>query len=128
MAVSYTIKDRVLRLNLEGTYTPGDVMSQFVAAINDPVCPNPVSLLLDVRRSETLASRPAEDIRRVAEFVGPYKERVGGRCAVIAESDVHFGLSRLGAVYGEGVGVQAEIFRTEEDAMAWLKAGGTPPA
>ena len=75
-----------------------------------------------------MATRPAEDIRRVAEFVGPYKDRVGGRCAVVAESDVHFGLSRLGAVYGEGVGVDAQVFRNVEDAVHWLKTGTLPQA
>ena len=53
MAVTYTFDENVLKMELAGTYTPGDVMSQFVAAINDPLCPIPAALMLDVRRSET---------------------------------------------------------------------------
>jgi hypothetical protein len=40
--------------------------------------------------------------------------------AVVAASDVHFGLSRLGSVYSEGVGVEAQVFREVESALAWL--------
>ena len=124
MAVGYVIREGVLTLELAGRYEPRDVVAQFLAAIDDPSCPRPVALLVDVSRSESLATRPAEEIRRVAEFLGPYAERIGGRVAVVAPSDVHFGLSRMGAVHSERVGVDAQVFRTTDEALRWL---GTAP-
>jgi hypothetical protein len=62
----------------------------------------------------------------VAEFLGPYAGRIGGRVAVVAPSDVHFGLSRMGAVHSEQVGVAARVFRTADEALRWL--GPPPPA
>ena len=56
-----------------------------------------------------LATRPAEEIRMVAEFLGPYAARIGGRCAVIAPASVQFGLTQMGAVHAERVG--DEVFR-----------------
>jgi hypothetical protein len=120
--VNYSIDGRLLKLELDGQYEPDDVIKSFVSAMGDPKVPDPVSLLVDVRRSETLATREVEQIRRIAEYIGPYAKRVGGRVAVVAASDIHFGLSRLGSVYAEGVGVETEVFRDFESAVAWLQA------
>lgn len=121
MPVHYSFHGDLLKIELVGQYQPDDVITAFMNAMNDPKCPNPAALLLDVRQSETLASAAVADIRRVAEYVGPFAARVGGRVAVVASSDVHFGLSRLGSVYSEGVGVEAQVFRDVESAVAWLK-------
>jgi hypothetical protein len=120
MPVTYAFHGNLLKLDLVGQYQPDDVITTFVAAMDDPKCPKPAALLVDVRQSETLATAAVADIRRVAEYVGPYGPRVGGRVAVVAASDVHFGLSRLGSVYSEGVGVEAQVFREVESALAWL--------
>ena len=120
MPVTYSFHGNLLKMELVGQYQPDDVIKTFVSAMNDPLCPNPAALLVDVRRSETLATAAVTDIRRVAEFVGPYAPRVGGRAAVVASSDVHFGLSRLGSVYSDTVGVEAQVFRDLESAITWL--------
>lgn len=120
MAVSYALRGPLLQMNLSGTYDPEDVVREFLAALSDPACPNPVALLVDVTRSESLASRSPSQIRYVAEFLGPYVKRIGGKCAVVAVEDIHFGLGRMGSVYSENVGIEAAIFRQEEDARRWL--------
>jgi hypothetical protein len=122
MGVEYLIADGVLNMTFEGVYQPVDVVNRFVEAMSDPDCPRPVALLIDVSRSESLATRPAMDIRSVAEFLGPYADRIGGRCAVVAPSDVHFGLSQMGSVHSERVGVTSQVFRTRGDALAWLRS------
>lgn len=124
MPVQYSIRERVLTMELIGLYESGDVVRQFIDAMNDPRCPRPVALLLDVSRSESLATRPAGEIRMVAEFLGPYADRIGGRVAVVAPSDAHFGLSRMGAVHSEKAGVTAQVFRSTDEALEWL--GGPP--
>jgi len=120
MPVSHSLRQNLLKIDLIGTYEPEDIVREFVAAMRDPACPIPVALVLDVTRSESLATRPTPDIRRIAEFLKDYKDRINGRCAVVAESDIHFGLSRLGSAYGEGVGVEAQVFRDLAGALAWL--------
>jgi hypothetical protein len=121
MGVEYQIQDGVLMMTFAGTYQPEDVTERFLAAIADPACPRPVGLLIDVTRSEVLAERPSSEIKRVAEFLGPYADRIGGRCAVVAPSDVQFGLSQMGSVHTERVGVTARAFRGRDEALAWLK-------
>jgi hypothetical protein len=121
MGVEYQIQDGVLMMTFAGTYQPEDVTERFLAALHDSACPSPVALLIDVTRSEVLAERPAAEIRRVAEFLGPYSERIGGRCAVVAPADVLFGLSQMGSVHTERVGVTSRVFRGRDEALAWLK-------
>ena len=120
MPVTYSLEGTLLRLTLSGTYEPQDIVSEFQAALADPLCPDPVSLLVDVTRSESLADRHPSQIRYVAEFLGPYAKRIQGRCAVVAVEDLHFGLGRMGSVYSENVGVEAVIFRDPNEARRWL--------
>ena len=120
MPVTYKLKGDLLKMELVGENVPDDVIATFEKAVNDPLCPNPVSLLVDVRQSQTLELQPVPEIRRVAEYLGPFRARIGGRAAVVASSDVHFGLSRLGSVYSETVGVEVQVFRDLESAVNWL--------
>lgn len=125
MAVQYSIREGLLTMELIGIYESRDVIRRFLDAMSDPECPSPVALLVDVSRSETLATRPAGEIRMVAEFLGPYADRIGGRVAVVASSDVHYGLSQMGAVHSERAGVAARVFRSTDGALRWL---GVSPA
>lgn len=130
MPVTYALEGRLLRLDLVGEYSPEEVPKAFLAALADPACPRLVALLLDVTRSRSLAGRAPGELRAVSEFIGPYAERVGGRCAVVAPSDVLFGMSQMGAVFSEAVGVSARVFRTHPEALQWLglgESGGVAP-
>jgi len=123
MPVTYSIEDGILIVVPSGTYATQEVVQAFMAALKEPECPREFGLLLDVTQSESLASRPAGDIRMVAEMLGPYAQRVRSRVAVVAAKDVHFGLSQMGAVDSRGVGVDAKVFRTRAEAIEWLRAG-----
>jgi hypothetical protein len=125
--VTYTIKGDLLRLDLVGQYEPNDIIRQFLEGLHDPRCPDTVALLLDVTRSEVLATRSADEIRRVAEFLGPYASRIRGQCALVATADVHYGLSRMGAVSSERVGVEARPFRNLDAALQWLGVSSSAP-
>lgn len=120
MAVRYSIQDGLLKLEPVGTYEAREIPARFLEALADPACPRPVALLVDVTRSDSLATAPASQIRMVSEFLGPHADRIGGRCALVASSDVHFGLCQMGAVHCEDVGVTARVFRTTDEALAWL--------
>lgn len=122
MAVTYSCSGDVLALELEGSYEPADILRQFQAALADPDCPPQVALLVDVSRSEVLAKRPVHEIARVALQLGPHAERIRGRCAVFAPSDVKFGLSQMGSVAADTVGVDVRVFRDRQSALDWLHA------
>lgn len=120
MPVTYRINNDIVELSLVGECPPDEVIQTFHEALDDPVAPSQFGLFLDVRKSTSLATRSTAEIIRVAEHLGPHRDRVK-RCAVLATEQVHFGLSRLGAVYSETAGVMTSVFRDREEAMAWLR-------
>jgi hypothetical protein len=120
MPVTYAWDRALLRMNFLGTYEPEDILREFVTALAEVPGTEKVALLVDTTKSDVLGSRTPGQIRLVAQALAPYAERIGGRCAVVATEDIHFGLSRMGSVYSESVGVETEVFRTEDEALAWL--------
>ena len=127
LPVSYALEQGFLHLIASGHYAPEDIPRQFKAGLSDPACAPTVALMLDVRESEVLGGRTPDQIRQVAEFLKPYAERIGRRCAVIVRSDAHYGLARMGSVYADGFGVEVNVFRTTEEGIAWLKARPEAP-
>jgi hypothetical protein len=120
MPVTHRLNGALLRMDFVGTYEPEDILREFVTALAEVPGAEKVALLVDTTKSDVLGSRTPGQIRLVAQALAPYSERIGGRCAVVATEDIHFGLSRMGSVYSESVGVETEVFRTEDDALAWL--------
>ena len=114
----------LLRMNIVGTNDPHEIIRAFERALAVPGSPERFSFLVDVSRSESIKSRSPEEIRLVAEALGPYAERIGGRCAVVATEGVRFGLSRMGSVFSGGVGVDAQVFLDEAAALRWLGVSG----
>jgi hypothetical protein len=121
MPLHYVIDDDVLHLKLEGEYDPREVIELFLAAMNDSACPNPVYLVVDATESLSLSTRSSDQIRRIAEFIGPYADRLHHKCAVVAATQLDFGLSRVGCAYSTAAGVQAAAFMSVEQAIDWLK-------
>jgi hypothetical protein len=122
MPVTVGFQGNVLRIQCVGEYEPEEVTKGFLGAIEDSSCPKRLSLLLDLTESLSLQRRTPDEIRYVAEFLGPYAERLSGRCAVVVGTTLAYGFSRLGSVYTERIGIESEIFREADSALAWLGA------
>lgn len=126
MSVSYSLDRGLLHITAHGEYEPADIPRAFSAGLADRLCPNPVAVLLDVQGSTALARRSPEQIRLIAEYLAPYAERIGRRCAVVVANPVQQSLGRMGAAWCEGVGVEARVFLRHEAARAWLVGGEAP--
>ena len=100
-------------------------METYEKALDDPAFPEGARFLFDVRESAVLAGRDPEEIRAIAEFLARHSERVGGRCAIVASSPVHRGLSLMGATFADFFGATVEVFADPAEAISWLsKEGG----
>jgi hypothetical protein len=114
-------------VNLKGSYTPEEMMKTFMNALNDPLFPENARFLLDVRESSELSERSYDDIRSLAQFFAAHSDRVGGRCAIVADKEVHYGLSRMGATFAETSGAKVEVFKDINEAILWLGGDNDPP-
>ena len=122
MSVECRWSGTLLRMDIVGTNDPHEIIRAFESAIAEPDAPERFHFLVDVSRSESIKQRSPEEIRLVAEALGPYTQRIGGRCAVVATEGLRFGLSRMGSAYSGGVGVDAQVFLDEASALRWLRA------
>jgi hypothetical protein len=120
MPVEYSFSGNLFRVDFVGSYTPEDVIEAFDAALIDPAFPARPKFLLDVRRSAVLESRRPEEIRMIAEHYAKHADKVGNQCAILATSQIHYGLSSMGKAYAELRGAKAKVFTKMDDALAWL--------
>ena len=81
--------------------------------------------LWDVRHAK-LTDLESSDVERIAASIRQYahrfEERNTGKTAIVASSDLQFGLSRiLGTFYEiEDIPTPLKIFRNMDEAMEWL--------
>jgi hypothetical protein len=125
MPVSYSFDDRIAVMRMEGNYSVAELEDAVLAGLADPARPNGVVLMFDLRESRALRDRPTEDVRAMARFLSRNREKYNSRLAMVAPTDLAYGLMRLGAVTAEAGGVAAEVFRDFASARAWL-LGGRP--
>ena len=84
-----------------------------------------LNLLWDAR-SAKLSQLKSEEMAEITGFIGQYlhrfEERKGGKAAIVASSNLQYGLSRiLGTFYEmEGFPTQLKIFRIMDEAIKWL--------
>jgi hypothetical protein len=77
-------------------------------------------------RGTKLTSLKSSDMESLAVYIGQFRyrfeERIGGKSAVVASSDLQYGLSRiLSTLYEiEDFPTQLKIFRTMDEAIKWL--------
>ena len=126
MPVSYAFDERIVVVRAEGDYSEVDLEDTILAALTDPRRPHDVALLMDVSGSSTFRDRPTDDFRGTARFLARHRLRYGSRVAIVAPSDLAFGLMRMAAVTAEAGGVMTEVFREWAPARAWLRGEGPP--
>ena len=124
MPVTVDIDDAIISLRMVGSYEPADIRRALLAALDGPDRAPVVGLVFDVRGSESLADRPADEVRMMGEFLATQGARFGWRVALLASADYAYGLMRLGSVTLESAGVPNQVFRDEASAREWLLSSG----
>ena len=131
MPVSHSFRDRIVVMRMEGNYTTADLRQEIEGALDDPERPRLIGMLFDVSRSTALADRTAAEVNAMGHFLAERSAAFGRRLALVASSDVAYGLMRMGAVATESDGVETRVFRDSESAEQWLTrhapaVGGEP--
>lgn len=123
MPISYSFDTRIVVVRMEGKYSTGELKDAILAAVADPACPADPVMMFDLRDSQSLEDRSADEVRDMARFLASHGARFGNRLGMVAPTDLSYGLMRIGAVTAEMKGLSAEVFRTFEEARDWLLAG-----
>jgi len=123
MPVTYELdlQRGLIRTRCTGPVVFAEVLEHFKALEADPACPDRLDVLLDLSGIINLPS--AGQVKAVAAETNRLLSRVHwGRCAIVAPSDVIYGVSRMFEMISEAYFSGLRVFRSYDEAEAWLVA------
>jgi hypothetical protein len=129
--VSYEIdRDRgLVRTRCVGATTLPEVLAHFRELAAEPALPEPLDVLLDL--SELTAAPASDQVRTIADEVRAFRSKLDwGAIAIVARSDLVFGVSRMFGIVAEDQFANTGVFRSLSEAEDWLRAraAGKPPS
>ncbi len=107
---------RVVIQRFGGAISAADILEARDQIVAHPDFRNDFDSILDVTQVETVIATSAE----LAELVRTTPLGRDSRVAMVASTELAFGLSRLSATHAEVSGREARVFRDMSEAMAWL--------
>jgi hypothetical protein len=125
MPLTFTVdKARgILRSHGTGVLTTGDLLKYFADTRADPDYVPAMHRVMDLREVTQLPS--SEDIRSLATFARTKAPQETARMAIIASSDLAFGVSMMFKAF-VGYGERLIVVRDEAEAIVWLTTGKKP--
>jgi hypothetical protein len=119
LTITYRIEGDLLLTRIEGPTGYEDVRRYLDTLFADPRYMTGMSGLIDCRGVKSLFT--VADLRKLAADIKHRPElRARSKSAVIASSNLVYGLLRMYEVFSEGDPVEMRVFRKPEEAMAWL--------
>jgi hypothetical protein len=120
MPITYEIDRALIRTRCVGDVTLIEVLEHFRTLERDLNRPDRLDVFLDMR--EMTSSPSAAEIRAASGGVASVQGTVAfGVCAVVAQRDALFGLSRMFGVFVEPFFRVIRVFRIATEAEAWLQ-------
>jgi hypothetical protein len=120
VAITYRFEGEFLFTNIEGETSFDDVRLYLDRLLEDPRFRPGMPGLIDCRRVRSVFS--ILDLRRTADESRKRPQmQVPGRAAVLASSNLIYGLLRMYEVFNEGNPSETRVFRKLDEAIAWLK-------
>jgi hypothetical protein len=113
----------IVRSHGTGVLTTGDLLNYFAASRADPDYVPSMHRLMDLREVSGLPS--SDDIRSLATFARTKAPVDTARMAIIAPSDLAFGVSMMFKAF-VGYGERLIVVRDEAEAIEWLARGRQP--
>lgn len=124
MAITYRFEGDFLYTTIEGETSYEDVKAYLDGLVVDPRFRPGMPGIIDCRRVTSLFS--ILDLRRTAADARARPQmQVPGRAAVLASSNLIYGLLRMYEVFNEGNPSEIRVFREPEKAMEWLRGKET---
>jgi len=102
-----------------------EVLAHFAELESDPNLPKRPDVLLDMSRMDSVPE--SGQLRSVAAQFDRFPSRIEwGACAIVAETDLLFGMSRMFQVFAESHFADSSVVRTRSEAVQWLESRRGP--
>jgi hypothetical protein len=124
MPTSYEIDpvQELVRCRARGVFSNADLRDHYHALVADPRFHSSYRCLIDLRDVTDFAL----ESWMIAEVASWPVFDAGTRRAIVADTDVAFGLARMFSLIAERVGQDIHVFRGLEEALEWLDAPTDP--
>jgi predicted RNA methylase len=121
MPVTFEFDGRILVLRLAGIYSLADIRAGLIAALAEPHAPVLNGILVDVRDSQSLATRTLGDMTSTIGFLAYHAASYGSRVALVVEGDQQYAVVRMAAEDLHTAGIAASVFRDAGEARRWIQ-------
>jgi hypothetical protein len=122
MHISYSFAGQTLTLCAVAGFPISDLRTVLIEALADPLRPILCGTLFDVRKSGSFSTRTMREIEATASSFTEFAAQLG-RVALLATTDVSYGLLRMIRGRSETEAFEVEVFRDEPSAARWLASG-----
>jgi len=125
MPIEYAVDEerKVLVARAQGELCDADLLDYAQRLYDDPSIKRAVHELVDLSEVRSDSMITAEGIRALARFwESLYDWMSGGKLAIVAPTDVAFGLGRMYQMLRDDGPDHIQIFRDPEAAWRWLEA------
>ena len=120
MPVSCELEGSVLLLHLVGTYSPAELRAALGAALAEPDRPRITGMMVDLRFSESIATRTLGDATAIIAFFAYHAAALGNRIALVLPENSNDTIVRMAAVDLRTAGIDAVSFCDISEARAWF--------
>ncbi len=121
---TYDLNKNLTTFKITGQMMAGDLYDCLAQYFGGKVT---LRTLWDITEAQ-IPSATVDEISDLAQYVRNMADaRMGGKTAIISKDDLGYGMSRmLGTLYElEQVPFEIQVFRSLEDARAWIGVGGS---
>jgi hypothetical protein len=126
LPISYSIDQGLVIAKVDGAADLADVRAYLSTMRSDPAYHGVIGSLIDCRTVTNLLS--TEELRTIAkERKSATTSSPRARTAMLAGSDVVFGVLRMYEAFSDGSNVVVRVFRNETEARSWLLTGRKGP-
>ncbi len=128
MPVVYRIDgtQKIIYTSCTGEVKMNEIVDHFRELVHDPACPERLNVLLDLTAAKNFPT--TDQLERISDEIGKSRARVQfDACAIVAPTDLMFGLMRMFEVFTEGKFIKTRTFRDVSKAQRWLTDDMTHP-
>jgi hypothetical protein len=129
MPVTYQINRETafIETHCTGEVTLDEVLDHFRQLEAEPSLPRRLDVLLDLDKTTSLPESP--QLMEVTRAVERLRAKVEwGVCAIVANRDALYGMSRIFEVFAEKQFDRISVFRDREDAKRWMTSNRSSTA
>ena len=117
MSVKHEVVNGLIFLTAAGTVTNADFEACFKRICVDPKCKSAKGMIIVDEFSDYAPT--SKETREAARIMRAFEGSLPPRVAVVAGSDIKYGIGRMISAYSESQSVTFQVFRDATEARRW---------